>query len=80
MAGLMLSTGLNGWAGGRTNSYTPLTPASAVSPTANISNQAYGISGSGADTWNSNTAWFGCVGLGTLAVAALVFIYWSLPR
>jgi hypothetical protein len=80
MAGLSLRTGIsvNGAAG--TGNYTPMTPASALSPTANIAQQAYGISGSGADNYNDNIAWIGSVSFGVVAALALVYLWWSLPR
>ena len=80
MAGLSLRTGLSAQASAGSGSYTPLTPASATPPTANIAQQAYGISGSGADTYNDNIAWVGSVGFGVVALAALVYLWWSLPR
>lgn len=77
MAGLMLSGGVR--AG---TNYTPLLPASASGSTSNagtIGQQAYGITGTGADTTKS-VAGYGAVGVGIAAIAALVYLWWSLPR
>ena len=81
MAGLNLRTGFsaNVSAPGSGN-YSPLTPASALPSTANIANQAYGISGSGADTYNDNIAWVGSVAFGAVAIIALAYLWYSLPR
>lgn len=77
MAGLNLSTGVSARGSG---SYTPMTPAAAQSPTAGgISQKAYGINGTGADTGGS-VAGYGSVGVGALALAALIYLWWSLPR
>jgi hypothetical protein len=72
MAGLNLTTGLR--VGG---AYTPVTPA--VTPTAprTIQEQAYGI---GSGSTGPRTAALGAVSLGILALSAMVFIWWSLPR
>lgn len=77
MAGLLLSAGVR--AGGNA---TPLTPASATGSTSNpgsIAQQAYGITGSGVDTQRS-IAGYGSVAVGIVALAALVYLWWSLPR
>lgn len=74
MSGLSLRTGFT--AGG---SYTPMTPAAATAPTANtISQQAFGINGGG-DT-QSSTAAYGSITVGVVALAALLYLWWSLPR
>lgn len=77
MAGLMLSAGVK--AG---SNYSPLTPASASAPSSNagsIGQMAYGITGSGVDTERA-TAGYGAVGVGIVAIAAMVYLWWSLPR
>lgn len=83
MAGLALmrvsgGAGL-GYSGGSGN-YTPLIPGAAVSPTAPIAAQAYGISGSGASTWDPRICTWGSVGVGVASVAILAYLWWSLPR
>lgn len=80
-AGLSLNAGARGGlAFAPTNgSYGPLTPASASSPTAPIAQQAYGINGSGGKYNAGVTAW-GSVGIGALSIAALIYLWWSLPR
>lgn len=83
MPGMSLSTGLKiGGSYGGGGSYTPLTPASATSPSArpSIAQQAYGISGSGTGNTGPRTAVMGSVGMGVAASIALVFLWWSLPR
>lgn len=76
MAGMSLRTGIS--AGG---SYSPMTPASAVPPTSRntIAQAAYGVSGTGLGT-GPRTAGFGSAAIGMASIAALVFIWWSLPR
>lgn len=77
MAGMTLRTNLA--AGG---SYTPMTPASAQPSTSganSIAQKAYGISGTGTGNGTS-TAAVGSVSLGIVALAALVYLWWSLPR
>lgn len=75
-AGLQLRSGFS--VGGN---YTPLTPASASSPTANASvgQMAYGISGDG-DASQRSVAGYGSIAVGAVALAALVYLWWSLPR
>lgn len=78
MAGLQLRSGFT--AGG---SYTPLTPASASRSTAadtSIAQQAYGISGTGVSGSGPRTAAYGSMALGLTAIAALVYLWWTLPR
>lgn len=82
MSGLSLYAG--GMAGARaggsgSGNYTPTTPASAQAPTANIANQAFGIDGSGSD-FSDNVAWIGSISVGVIAVVALAYLWWSLPR
>lgn len=73
MAGLNLTTGLR--VGG---SYTPVTPANSPTAPRTIAEQAYGI-GSGSGN-GPRTAALGTVSIGMVAVAAMLFIWWSLPR
>jgi hypothetical protein len=74
-AGLSLRTGISGSA-----NYSPMTPGAAQSPTSgSIAQRAYGISGTGVDTGTA-IAGYGGVGVGMLAIAALVYLWWSLPR
>ena len=80
MAGLDLMTQAGFRFGGGSGNYAPLTPASAVPPSSRISEQAYGVSGSGASTYNDNTAWIGSVGLGAVSLILLGYLWWSLPR
>lgn len=77
MSGLSLRTGIS--AGG---SYTPMTPASATPPSvsgATIGQRAYGISGTGNNDQRA-VAGVGSVSVGVLALAALIYFWWSLPR
>ena len=79
MAGLLLNAGVR--AGSNAN-YSPLTPASASAPSSNagsIAQQAYGITGSGADS-ERKIAGYGSVGVGIAAIAIMVYLWWSLPR
>jgi|GraSoi2013_100cm_1033763.scaffolds.fasta_scaffold01979_7 hypothetical protein len=78
MSGMSLQTGINGRGSA---SYTPMTPGAANPSTAGstIAQKAYGISGTGAGA-GPTTAAFGSVSIGALALAALVFLWWSLPR
>lgn len=76
MPGLFL--GANGSA---TGSYTPLTPASASSPTAaNNAQAAFGIGSIGTGGDGSTSAGVGAVSIGGLSLALLAFIWYSLPR
>ena len=77
MPGMSLKTGLH--VGG---SYTPLTPASTTpaSTGATLSQQAFGINGTGAAPHGPKTAALGTVAIGIASVAALCFIWYSLPR
>jgi len=74
-AGLSLRTGVSG-------SYTPMTPASAqpsTSGNSTIAQKAYGITGTGVST-GSGLAGYGSTTVGALALAALIYLWWSLPR
>lgn len=76
-------SGLN-LGGGATirGTYAPVTPASARPSTANpkIADIAYGVSGTGATGDDGAIAGYGSVTVGALALAALVYLWWSLPR
>lgn len=77
MPGMQLRTNLA--AGGN---YTPLTPASAQPSTSGantIAQKAYGISGSGTGGGTKTAAW-GSMSVGALALAGLIYLWWSLPR
>jgi len=76
MPGLSLRTSAAG-----TASYTPMTPAAANPPTANstIAQKAYGITGTG-NSYGSAIAGTGAVCVGVVAIASLVYLWWSLPR
>ena len=75
-AGLSLRTGIS--AGG---SYTPMTPAAANTSTARtIAQSAYGVSGTGVSNNSGDIPGYGSVGVGALALAGLIFLWWSLPR
>ena len=75
MSGLSLGAkvGFNG-------NYAPLRPASAQPSTAptNISQLAYGINGSGVPS--DGTTAYGSIAVGVIALAAMVYLWWSLPR
>lgn len=79
MAGLQLRAGFNSGA-----SYTPMTPAGAgistsmVGAPPSIASQAFGIA-SGADSQRP-VAGYGSVCVGVFALAALVYLWYSLPR
>jgi hypothetical protein len=76
MAGLQLQTGAR-----IRGSYTPLTPASASTPSGSggtIAQQAYGVSGTGIPT--NGAVGISSVTAGIVATVLLVMLYWSLPR
>lgn len=79
MSGLMLRGGFSGGGG-----YTPMTVAAAGSPTSNtgappsIAQQAFGIQAD--SNGQRGTAGYGSVGVGIVALAAMVYLWWSLPR
>lgn len=77
MAGLVLNAGVR--AG---SNYSPLTPASASAASSNsgsIGQQAYGITGSGVDTERA-IAGYGSLIVGVVAMVAMAYLWWSLPR
>lgn len=78
-AGLSLRTGISA-------GYSPMTPPAAMRTTDNnavrstsIAQQAYGVQGTGVPMGSSMPA-YGAVGAGIVAVAILVYMWWSLPR
>lgn len=76
MAGLSLDMGVNGNAQGN---YSPMTPASASTPTSsNDATKAFGI-GSNTDAGPA-TAGIGAVSTGAVALGLMLFIWYSLPR
>jgi hypothetical protein len=81
MPGLSLRTGIN--VGASSGSYTPMTPAAASSPTSNtgsIAQAAYGISGNGGAANGTAVPAYGSITVGVVSLAALVYLWWSLPR
>ena len=80
MAGLSLSSGLGGsvFAGGYPGYANASVPAATTVPEgpSTITQQAYGVPGVGGGAKKGLTA----AGIGTAAVVALLFIWWSLPR
>ncbi len=81
MSGLALRTGVS--ASVSHGTYTPITPAAADSPTARtgtIAQKAYGITGSGGAVGVTPLPAYGSVGVGAACLAALVYLWWSLPR
>jgi len=77
MSGLFLRTGMS--VGG---SYTPMTPAAAQPSTSGaqtIGQLAYGINGTG-DNSQRSIAGYGSVSVGILALAGLIYLWWTLPR
>jgi hypothetical protein len=78
---VLLDTGLNAsvFAGGFNGAMTPTaTPASPQASGLTVGQKAFGIT-AGASV-GPRTAAYGTIGAGTFAVAALIFIWWSLPR
>jgi len=82
MSGMSLRTGVTLGA-----SFNPSMPVAAKAPSAptqggngrrSIAQRAYGVGG-GTYAGKSSTA-IGSVGVGIAALAALIFIWWSLPR
>ena len=80
MAGLSLGTGLSGsvFAGGYPGYANASVPGASTVPEGpmTITQQAYGVPGAGGGGPKGLTA----AAIGTAAVAALIFIWWSLPR
>jgi hypothetical protein len=76
MAGLRLMTALDTGA-----NYTPSTPASASRPggKTSIGTKAFGINATGA-SYGPRTAAVSVTTAGIISTAALLFIWWSLPR
>jgi hypothetical protein len=73
--GLQASVFAGGWGGAMTPTATPASPqASGLT----VGQQAFGITAGGG--MGPRTAAYGTIGGGALAVAALIFIWWSLPR
>jgi hypothetical protein len=83
MPGLNLSTGIGAYAGPSYGGYSPAaTPAAAgASPQgpSTIGAKAFGITTGGSGGMYS-CAHIGLISAGTLSLAGLLFIYWSLPR
>jgi hypothetical protein len=78
---MYLDTGLGAsvFAGGINGAMTPMaTPGSPQASGLTVGQQAFGISAGGSA--GPRTAFYGTVGGGALALALLVFIWWSLPR
>ena len=78
MAGMSLRTGVSAGA-----SFNPGMPVAAATPSGGgmgktISQQAYGVS-SGVNIGPKRAA-IGSVSVGVLALATMIFIWWSLPR
>jgi hypothetical protein len=80
MAGLSLTSGLSGsvFANGYPGYQSAGVPAATTVPEgpSTITQQAYGVPGVGAGGRKGLTA----AGIGTAAIAVLLFIWWSLPR
>ncbi len=76
----MLNTGLGAsvFASGYGNASVPAAAGATPQGPRTIGQQAFGIVAG--DTGSSNTAVYAALGGGTFALAALVFIWWSLPR
>jgi hypothetical protein len=77
---MFLNTGLGAsiFSGGYGGAMTPTaTPASPQASGLTVGQQAFGVTAGGG---KPGMAGYLTVGTGTLAVAAMIFIWWSLPR
>lgn len=76
----MLQTGLGAsvFAGGYPGAAVPAAAGVAPEGPRTIGQQAFGIVAG--DASGPNTSFYAAIGGGALALAALVFIWWSLPR
>jgi len=78
---MLLNTGLGAsvFGGGFDGAMTPTaTPASPQASGLTVGQKAFGITAGGG--MGPRTAAYGTIGLGGFAVAAMIFIWWSLPR
>lgn len=81
MAGLLLDAGLRGrgtasYSSGGGGAHSPQMATAATYPAGGT----MGISGTGAQGSRSSVAGFGAVGVGAASLAALLFIYYTLPK
>lgn len=61
--------------------YTPMMPASASSPSAaNVGEAAFGVGSISPGGGSSTSAGMGSVSVGAIALALMVFVWYSLPR
>jgi hypothetical protein len=76
----MLQTGLGAsvFAGGYPGAAVPAAAGVSAQGPRTIGQQAFGIVAG--DASGSNTSFYAAIGGGGLALAGLVFIWWSLPR
>lgn len=76
----MFQTGLGGsvFASGYPSAAVPAAAGATPQGPRNIGQQAFGIVAG--DASGPRTSFFAAIGGGTFALAALVFIWWSLPR
>jgi hypothetical protein len=76
----MLQTGLGAsvFAGGYPGAAVPAAAGVSAQGPRTIGQQAFGIVAG--DASGSNTSFYAAVGGGGLALAGLIFIWWSLPR
>jgi hypothetical protein len=80
MAGLYLQSGLGGYAGPSYGSAaTPAAAGASPQGPTTIGQKAFGIT-TGSGTGMYSAAHIGLISAGTFSLAALLFIYWSLPR
>jgi len=78
MAFLQTGLGASVFAGGYPGASMPAAAGASPQGPATIGQQAFGIVGG--DVGGSRTSGWAILGGGTFALAALVFIWWSLPR